>query len=51
MQNRKGLFIQKLFDEVEQYNIPFIGINRKYINKAMVALEIFKKRIKNKKHY
>lgn len=39
MQNRMGLFMQKLFDEVQEYNIPFIGINRKYINKAMIALE------------
>lgn len=39
MQNRKGLFMQKLFDEIQEYNIPFIGINRKYINKAMITLE------------
>lgn len=39
MQNRMGLFMQKLFDEIQEYNIPFIGINRKYVNKAMLTLE------------
>ncbi len=39
MQNRKGLFMQKLFDQIQEYNIPFIGINRKYVNKAMLTLK------------
>lgn len=34
-----GLFMQKLFDEVQEYNIPFVGVNRIYINKAITALE------------
>lgn len=39
MQKRKGLFIEKVFENVKDYNIPFIGINRKYINKSLKELE------------
>ena len=39
-ENRKGLFIEKLYEYVKEYNIPFIGINRKYINKSLKELKI-----------
>ncbi len=39
MQNRKGLFMQKLYDNINQYNIPIIGINRKSIKRAMNELK------------
>lgn len=38
-ENREGLFIEKLHDKVKEYNIPIIGINRKYINKSLKQLE------------
>lgn len=38
-ENRKGLFIEKLYEEIKDYNIPFIGINRKYINKSLKELQ------------
>lgn len=38
-ENRKGLFIQKLYEEIKEYNIPFIGINRKYVNKSLNELK------------
>lgn len=31
-ENRKGLFMEKLYDKIKDYNIPIIGVNRKYIN-------------------
>lgn len=45
MVNRKGLFMQKLYGKIEKYNIPFVGINRKYVNKSLQEL----KKIVNKK--
>lgn len=39
MENRKGLFMDKLYNEVKQFCIPFIGINRKYINKSLNELK------------
>lgn len=39
MENRKGLFIEKLYEEISDLNIPFIGINRKYINKSLNLLK------------
>lgn len=39
-ENRKGLFMEKLYEEVKEYNIPFIGINRKYINKSLNELKL-----------
>lgn len=39
MENRRGLFMDKLYDELKEYNIPFIGINRKYIKKGLTELE------------
>ncbi len=39
MDNRMGLFIQKLYRKVEKYKIPFIGINRKYINKIFKGIK------------
>lgn len=39
MENRKGLFMEKLYGELLEYKIPFIGINRKYINKSLKELE------------
>ncbi len=38
-ENRKGLFIEKVYEEIKDYNIPIIGINRKYINKSLNELE------------
>lgn len=38
-ENRKGLFIEKLYEKIKDYNIPLIGINRKYINKSLKQLE------------
>ena len=37
-EKRKGLFIDKLAKKVQKYNIPIIGINRKYINKSLSQL-------------
>ncbi len=45
-ERRKGLFIQKLYDKIKDYNIPIIGINRKYINKSLKELESLIKKIK-----
>lgn len=33
-EKRMGLFMEKLASKIEQFNIPIIGINRKYINKS-----------------
>lgn len=38
-ENRKGLFMEKLYDKIKDYNIPIIGINRKYTNKSLKELE------------
>lgn len=38
-EKRKGLFMQKMYEEVSDLNIPFIGINRKYINKSLNLLK------------
>lgn len=44
-ENRKGLFMQKIYEEIGNLNIPFIGINRKYINKSLNLLtEIIEKK-------
>ncbi len=47
-EKRKGLFIQKLYDKINCYNIPFIGINRKHINKSLKELEELIEAIKTK---
>ena len=39
MEKRKGLFMQKLFENIKDFNIPIIGINRKYINKSLNELK------------
>lgn len=39
MEKRRGLFIDKVYEGLKEYNIPFIGINRKYINKSLKELE------------
>lgn len=39
MKNVQGLFIEKLSTKIKDYNIPIIGINRKYINKSLKELE------------
>ena len=39
MEKRKGLFMQKLYEKIEDLNIPIIGINRKYINKSLNELK------------
>ena len=38
-ENRKGIFIEKLHNKIKEYNIPFIGINRRFINKSFKQLE------------
>lgn len=45
MEKRKGLFMEKLYSKIKEYNIPIIGVNRKYINKSLKELENI---IKNK---
>lgn len=47
MENRKGVFIEKLCDKIKKYNIPIIGINRKYINKSLRQLETIIDNTKN----
>ncbi len=44
-EKRKGIFMQKLSDKIKDYNIPIIGINRKYINKSLKELELLIKEI------
>lgn len=39
MEKRMGLFMGKLYRKIEKYNIPVIGINRKFINKSLKELE------------
>ena len=39
MEKRMGLFMQKLYENIKELNIPIIGINRKYINKSLKELE------------
>ena len=39
MEKRKGLFMQKLYEKIEDLNIAIIGINRKYINKSLNELK------------
>lgn len=38
-ENRKGLFIEKIYNGITEFNIPIIGINRKYIKKSLNELE------------
>ena len=38
-EKRKGIFIQKIYEGIKEYNIPIIGINRKYIRKSLMELE------------
>lgn len=48
MEKRKGLFMEKLYEEIKDLNIPIIGINRKYIRKSLEELkEILDKEINN----
>lgn len=35
MVKRKGLFMEKLYEKIKKYDIPIIGINRKYVNKSI----------------
>lgn len=39
MENRKGLFMEKVYEKISDLEIPMIGINRKYINKSLKELE------------
>lgn len=39
MENRKGLYMEKLYDKIKNLEIPIIGINRKYIRKSLMELE------------
>ncbi len=38
-EKRKGLFMEKLYSKIKKYDIPIIGINRKYINKSLKQLK------------
>ena len=41
MEKRKGLFMEKLYKKLSENNInvPFIGINRKCINKSLREIQ------------
>ncbi len=39
MENRKGLFMEKLYLKIKSLDIPIIGVNRKYINKSFDMLK------------
>lgn len=39
MEKRMGLFMEKLYKKIQKYNIPIIGINRKFVNKSLKELE------------
>lgn len=47
MEKRSGLFIEKLKNKTKNYNIPCIGINRKYIKKSYNALSELLSEINN----
>ena len=48
MEKRQGLFMEKLTRKIEQFKIPVIGINRKYINRSLRELEeVIKDRYKS----
>ena len=38
-EKRKGIYMEKLYEEIKSYNIPIIGINRGHINKSLKQLE------------
>ena len=46
-EKRMGLFTKKLYTKTKQYNFPYIGINRKSINKSLKQLENIISTIKN----
>lgn len=37
-EKRMGLFMEKLYSKISNYNIPIIGINRRHINKSLKEL-------------
>ena len=37
-EKRKGIFIEKIYEGIKEYNIPIIGINRKYIRKSLLEI-------------
>ena len=39
MENRMGLYMEKLYSKIKDENIPIIGINRKYIKKSLDELK------------
>ena len=39
MEKRMGLFMEKLYTKIKKYDIPIIGINRKFINKSLKQLD------------
>lgn len=48
-EKRKGIFIEKIYEGIKEYNIPIIGINRKYIRKSLIEIEKIIKDSKNNK--
>ena len=47
MEKRMGLFMEKLYRKIEKFNIPVIGINRKFINKSLKELENIIEKVNN----
>ncbi len=47
MEKRMGLFMQRLYENIKDLNIPIIGINRKYINKSLNELNKIMNNIKS----
>ena len=38
-EKRKGIYIEKIYEGIKEYNIPIIGINRKHVRKSLIELE------------
>lgn len=38
-EKRKGLFIEKLYEKTKEFNIPYIGVNRRSIKNSLKQLE------------
>lgn len=47
MENRMGLFMEKLSSKIINFKIPMIGINRKYISESLKSLELLIEKAEN----
>lgn len=47
MENRMGLFMEKLSSKIIGFQIPMIGINRKYISKSLKSLKLLIEKAEN----